>query len=73
MSVTDLLQKAEYLIDAQGQKKAVVFDYELWEEVLALLEDIEDADEIHHLRQEELETISWQEAKSQLRAGGFDV
>ena len=73
MTVTELLEKAEYLVDAQGQKKAVVFDYDLWEELLTLLEDIEDVDEIRRLREEEIETVSWQEAKSQLRIEGFDV
>jgi len=73
MTVIELLQKAEFLVDAQGQKKAVVFDYDLWEELLVLLEDLEDVDEILRLREEGFETIPWGEAKSQLRAEGLDV
>jgi hypothetical protein len=73
MTVMELLQKAEFLVDAQGQKKAVVFDYDLWEELLVLLEDLEDVDEINRLREEGIETISWKDAKSQLRAEGFMV
>lgn len=73
MTVMELLQKAEFLVDARGQRKAVVFEYELWEELLTLLEDLEDADELRQLREESLETIPWNEAKSELRAGGLDV
>lgn len=73
MTVMELLQKAEFLVDARGQRKAVVFEYELWEELLTLLEDLEDVDELRQLREESLETIPWNEAKSELRAGGLDV
>ena len=73
MTVLEMLQKAEFLVDSQGQRKAVVFDYELWEELLPLLEDLEDAEEIHHLRDAAVETVSWREAKSILRAEGPDV
>lgn len=73
MTVGEMLQKAEFLVDSQGQRKAVVFDYELWEELLPLLEDLEDAEEIIRLRNAEVETVSWREAKSILRAEGLDV
>ena len=73
MTVGEMLQKAEFLVDSQGQRKAVVFDYELWEELLPLLEDLEDAEEIIRLRNAEVETVSWREAKAILRAEGLDV
>jgi len=78
MSVTEigfaeLLQKAQFLIDADGNKRAVVFDYTLWEEILTLLEDLEDAAEINRLRKSGEEAIPWEQVKAELRGEGIDV
>jgi hypothetical protein len=73
MSITELLQKAEFLVDAKGAKKAVVLDYAIWDELLTMLEDLEDADEIHRLRKVCEEAIPWEQAKANLRAEGVDV
>jgi hypothetical protein len=40
MSLTELLTSAQYLTDAEGNKKAVVLDLAAWEEILTLLEDV---------------------------------
>jgi hypothetical protein len=73
MSVIELLQMAQFVVDANGNKKAVVLDYTVWEELLTLLEDGEDAEEIRRLREAGEEVIPWEEAKAELRAGGVDV
>jgi len=73
MSVTELLQSAQFLVDADGHKKAVVFDFAVWEELLTLLEDLEDAEEIRRLREIGEEAIPWEQAKAELRTGGVDV
>ena len=74
MSINDLLRTAEFLVDAEGNKKAVVVSYALWEELLTLLEDLEDAAEMQELLGEGAgETLPWEEAKERLRAGGIDV
>jgi len=73
MTVTELLETAQFLVDAQGKKKAVVFNYAAWEELLALLEDLEDAEEIRRLRESGEEVISWEQAKAELCAEGIDV
>jgi len=73
MKVRDVLQKAEFVVDARGRKKAVLLDYQVWEALLALLEDWEDAEEIRRLREADEETISWDQAKAKLRAEGVDV
>ena len=68
MSVSELLQQAQFLVDAEGNKKAVVFDYGLWEELLPLLEDAEDAEEIRRIREtgEDEEVIPWEQAQEEL-------
>jgi hypothetical protein len=73
MSWKELIAKTEFLVDAEGKKKAVVVEIELWEELIALLEDVEDAAEIQHMRDAGEETVDWQQAKNELRAQGIDV
>ncbi|HEX7183158.1 MAG TPA: hypothetical protein VF756_15060 [Thermoanaerobaculia bacterium] len=75
MSVSQVLQQAQFLVDAEGNKKAVVFEYSLWEELLTLLEDLEDAEEIRRLREvgEDEEALPWEQAKEELRRQGVDV
>ncbi len=73
MKVLEMLQKAEFVVDAQGKKKAVLLDYQVWEALLALLEDWEDAEEIRRLREAGEEAIPWEQAKAELRAEGIDV
>jgi hypothetical protein len=73
MSVSELLQSVQFLVDTEGNKKAAVLDYETWEELVTLLEDLEDAEEIQRLRELREETVPWEEAKSELRDKGVDV
>ena len=64
MSVTELLQAAQFLVDADSNKKAVMLDFAIWEELLTLLEDLEDAEEIRHLREAGEEAVPWEQAKA---------
>ena len=73
MSVDELLQKAQFLVDAGGNKTAVMLDYGDWEELVTLLEDIEDAEELSRSINAEEELIPWDQAKAELRAKGIDV
>lgn len=68
MIVVDLLEKAQFLVDKSGHRKAILLEYNVWEALLTYLEDLEDAEEIAHLRESGEETISWQQAKAKLRA-----
>ena len=56
----------EYVVDEQGNKRAVIVDYTLWEELIARLEDLEDALEMRRLREREEESIPWEQAKAEL-------
>ena len=60
--VKEILEAAEFVVDSQGQKRAVLLDYSLWKELLTILEDIEDAEEIRHLREMGEEAIPWEKA-----------
>lgn len=73
MTVNELLKQTQFLVDDKGNKKAVVFDYALWKDVLTLLEDQEDSEEIRTLRESEEDVITWEQAKDELRGAGVDV
>lgn len=75
MSVSEVLGQAQFLVDAEGNKKAVVLDYSLWEELIILLEDLEDAEEIRRLREagEDEEALPWEQAREELSRQGVDV
>jgi macrodomain Ter protein organizer (MatP/YcbG family) len=60
----------QFLVDAEGKKKAVVLEYSVWKKLLTLLEDPEDTDEVRCLREAEEETIPWEEVKAKLEAAG---
>jgi len=68
----NLLHKPEieYVVDRDGKKKAVLIDYDVWEELLTRLEDMEDALEIQHLRDRNEETIPWEQVKAELDLDG---
>ena len=40
MRIAELVKSAEYVVDVEGNKKAVLLDVALWEELLALLEHV---------------------------------
>ncbi|MCS7351061.1 MAG: hypothetical protein RMM10_06000 [Anaerolineae bacterium] len=73
VGVAELLQAAEFVVDAHGNKKAVLLDYKVWEELLTLLEDWEDAEEMQRLREAGEEALPWEDAKAELRARGKDL
>ena len=73
MSISEILEQAQFLVDADGNRKAVVMDYQLWEGLVSMLEDLEDAREIEQLRSSPEERLPWEEARVMLRKEGRDV
>jgi len=68
MSAIEMLQTAEFVVDAHGNKRAVLLDYKVWDELLTLLEDREDAEEIRRLREAGEEAIPWEQVKHRREA-----
>ena len=52
-----------FVVDNGGNRTAVVLDYEDWEELMTLLEDIEDAEELSRSADSEEELIPWSRRK----------
>jgi hypothetical protein len=63
MSVAELLESAQFVVDAQGNRKAVMLDFALWSEVLQLLQQLEELEE----EQEDVRAI--REIEARLAAG----
>jgi PHD/YefM family antitoxin component YafN of YafNO toxin-antitoxin module len=66
MSETTLLRSVQYVVDSDGHKSAVLVDLDVWEQILTLLEDLEDAEEIRRAREEDEETVPWEQVKADL-------
>ncbi|MEB3121516.1 MAG: hypothetical protein VKL41_09885 [Snowella sp.] len=66
MNTTQLLEKIQIVVDAKGNQSAISLDLEDWEQLLMLLEEMEDANDILQAKQENEETISWEQAKAEL-------
>ena len=69
----NLAERTQFVVNAKGQKTAVVLDYTLWEELMTILEDVEDAEELRQLQAAGLETVPWEQARCELRQEGVHV
>lgn len=65
MNATELSQRVQFIVDAEGHKSAVLVSLDDWEQLLTLLEDLEDAEEILRAGEEE-DAIPWEQAKVEL-------
>lgn len=62
MSIAELIEAVEFVVDAQGNKKAVLVDLAVWQEVLQLLADaLEEADDAQVVREIEARIAAGQE------------
>jgi hypothetical protein len=73
MRMIELIDSARFVVDSEGEKKAVLLDYEHWLLLLELLEDAADLQEIDRVRNSDEEILPWEQAKEELRAQGVDV
>lgn len=70
MTVAEILNHVKFVVNPKGKKSAVVVDMEIWEQIVTLLEDAEDADELKQARSIREEQIPWNVAKKELNLGG---
>jgi hypothetical protein len=69
MTITDILNSVKFVVEPDGHQSAVVVDMKVWEQIIAILEDAEDAEEIKRARSVKEETIPWRTAKKDLKLG----
>jgi len=68
MTITDILDSVKFIVNPDGRQSAIV-DLDVWEQIVTMLEDAEDAEEIKQARKVKEETISWKTAKKELNLG----
>jgi Mg2+/Co2+ transporter CorC len=69
MTVADILNSVKFVVNPDGHQSAVVVDLDVWEQIVTLLEDAEDAEEMKQARAVKEETIPWKTAKKELKLG----
>jgi PHD/YefM family antitoxin component YafN of YafNO toxin-antitoxin module len=69
MTVTDILNSVKFVVTSDGHQSAVVVDVDIWEQIVMLLEDAEDAEEMIRARAVKEETIPWNTAKKEINLG----
>ena len=73
MSVTELLQSARFVVGADGEKQAVILDVAVWEELVTMMEDLEDAEEMQQARQTDEDLVPWERVQAEYRAAHPDA
>lgn len=63
MTVAEILNSVKFVVSPDGRQSAVVVDLDVWEQIVTLLEDAEDAEEMKQARSVREETIPWNTAK----------
>jgi hypothetical protein len=69
MTVADILSSVKFVVNPDGQQSAVVVDLDVWEQIVILLEDTEDAEELKKAHTVKEGTIPWKVAKKDLKLG----
>jgi len=71
MTITEMLNKVQYVTDTEGTRQAVIVDLAIWEELIEHLRDIENEtrwDELFNQHPEVLEQLA-EEARADRAAG----
>ena len=63
MTIAEILETVRFVVNPRGQKSAVMVDLDVWEEIVSMLEDLEDAEEMKQAKMVQEETIHWDIAK----------
>jgi hypothetical protein len=69
MTIAEILNSVKFVVEPDGHQSAVVVDLNVWEQIILLLEDAEDAEEMKQARAVKEETIPWKTAKKELKLG----
>ena len=68
MTIMEVLQSAQYVVDSTGRQTAVQFDMSTWETLRHYLEDKEDITDIQQARQEEDDVFDWEQVVAEHKA-----
>lgn len=78
MTIADLLDSAQFVVDAEGNKKAVLLDFTVWQEFVAWVEELEDltdtaaaAAAYEEYKQDPTTARPWTEVEAEMAAEGL--
>lgn len=69
MTIAEILETVRFVVNPSGQKSAVMVDLDVWDEIVSMLEDLEDAEEMKQAKMVREETVPWDTAKKELNLG----
>ena len=72
-NLDEKLERASFVVDAEGRKKAVLLDYSTRQDLLNLPEDFEDSAEIEASRLGDEKPVSWEIAKAELGLNRYSM
>ena len=61
MTIAEILESVQFVVDREGKQTAVQFDMRTWEMLRQFLEDNEDILDIQQARQEEDTVFDWEQ------------
>lgn len=68
MSIDEINEKVQFVIDAEGNRQAVQVEIEQWENIMDLLEEMQDTIELAKAHQEKEDLIPWEQVKAEYQA-----
>ena len=69
MTIAEILETVRFVISPSGKKSAVIVDLDIWEQIVAMLEDLEDLRIIAERKKEA--TLSYKQLVAKLKRHGL--
>jgi len=68
MTIEEITDKVQFVIDADGNRQAVQVEIAQWENIMNLLEEMQDTIELAQARQEKEDVVPWEQVKAEYLA-----
>lgn len=69
MTIAEILKSVQFVVNPDGEKSAVMVDVDVWDEIVSMLEDIEDAEEMKQAKMVHEESVPWEVVKKEMKLG----
>ncbi|RIK28656.1 MAG: hypothetical protein DCC56_15430 [Anaerolineae bacterium] len=69
MTIAEILKSVQFVVNPDGEKSAVMVDVDVWDEIVSMLEDIEDAEEMKQAKMIREESVPWEVVKKEMKLG----
>jgi hypothetical protein len=70
LNTTELLQKAKFIVDAEGNQSGAILDIEIWEQIVAIVKSLENDREIRPQKTKD-ELVVWENFLVELAVRGY--